>query len=282
MLLITGATGNVGRALVEELIGRDTKVRAVTRNPNKANLPEDAEVVAGDVTSPQTLADALTGVTTVFLNPATVGDSAAAFLAFAREHGVTRVVMLSSAAVRDELPQQTDPLAAWHKRIEDEVTSSGLDWTILRSFEFATNVVQQWADQIRYTGGVSEAYGKATTAPIHERDIAAVAAEVLISVEHVGHIYSLSGPESLTRIQMVKILADTIGRPIRFEEVSKEQALQDMTTHGLPSFIAESVLAMRAASVGHDAIVTPAVQELTGHPARTFGSWAADHATDFA
>ena len=281
MLLITGATGTIGRALVAEMASRDVKVRALTRNPGMVTMPVCVEVAAGDFTDIRTLADALTGVTSVFLNPAAVGEAAPEFLALARQHGVAKVVMLSSAAVRDDLPEQVDPLAGWHKRIEDAVTSSGAAWTILRCFEFASNVIQQWSGQIRYAGVVREPYGLATSSPIHERDVAAVAAEILLSDDHRGRTYPLTGPQSLTRLRMVEDIAQAIGRSVAFEEISPEQALRAMTENGLPFSIAESVLAMRAASVGHDAPVTPDAARLARRPMSTFAQWAIDHVRDF-
>jgi uncharacterized protein YbjT (DUF2867 family) len=282
VLLITGATGNVGRPLVAKLVESGAKVRAITRNPAGADLPAEVEVVAADLSSATDLGDIFAGVTAVFLNPSAIGESVGQFLAAARDNGVRRIVALSSAAIRDDVDQQDDPLASWHRGIEQAVTHSGMEWTFLRPFEFAMNVVQQWAPQIRYTGAVREAYGQASSAAIHESDIADVAAEALQSEEHVGRTYVLTGPQSLTREQMVAAVAEAIGRPVRFEQIPREAALQAMTQNGLPEPIAQSVLTLQERSVGHPAPVTPAVEEVTGHPARSFAEWAADHAQAFS
>jgi uncharacterized protein YbjT (DUF2867 family) len=281
VLLITGATGNVGRPLVAKLVESGAKVRAISRNPAEADLPADVEVIAVDLASDADLRDAFAGVTAVFLNPSAVRESLGQFLAAARDSGVRRVVALSSGAIRDDVDQQDDPLASWHRGIEQAVIHSGMEFTFLRPFEFAMNVVQQWSQQIRYTGMVREAYGEATSSVIHEGDIADVAAAALLSDEHVGRTYPLTGPQSQTREEMVAVLAEAIGRPVLFQQIPREAALQAMTQNGLPEPIAESVLNLREGSVGHPAPVTPTVEEITGHPARSFAEWASDHAQAF-
>jgi uncharacterized protein YbjT (DUF2867 family) len=278
VLLITGATGNVGRPLVAKLVESGAKVRAISRNPAEAGLPADVEVIGADLTPDADLSNVFAGVTAVFLNPSAVRDSLEQFLAAARDSGVRRVVALSSGSVNDDADQQDDPLAAWHRGIEQAVQHSGMEWTFLRPVEFATNMIQQWSPQIRYTGMVREAYGQATTSVIHERDIADVAAAALLSEEHVGRTYLLTGPESLTREQMVAAVAEAIGRPIPFQEIPRDAALQAMTQNGLAEPIAESVLKLQEHSVGQVAPVSPAVEEITGHPARSFAEWARDHA----
>jgi uncharacterized protein YbjT (DUF2867 family) len=280
VLLITGATGNVGRPLIAKLVESGAKVRAISRNPAGAELPADVEVIAADLASAsaEDLRDAFAGVTAVFLNPSAVRESLGEFLAAARDSGVRRVVALSSGAIRDDVDQQDDPLASWHRGIEQAVTHSGMEWTFLRPFEFAVNVIQQWSQQIRYTGMVREAYGQATSSVIHERDVADVAAAALLSEEHVGRTYVLTGPQSLTREQMVAAVAEAIGRPVQFQQIPREAALQAMTQNGLPEPIAESVLTLQEHSVGRAAAVSPAVEEITGHPARSFAEWASDHA----
>lgn len=280
MILVTGATGNVGRPLVAQLLEKQAHVRAVTRDPQAGRLPEGVDVAGADLRFPQGLAGSLDGVSAIFLNPAAIGESAIEFLALAVEHGVKRVVLLSSASVGDEPAREDDPLALWHQSIEDAVRASGLTWTILRPFEFATNVIPQWGPQIRQAGMVFEAYSQASTAVIHERDVAAVAAEVLLSDEHEGQTYLLTGPQSLTRAQMVAIIADTLGRPLTVQEVPREQALESMVKHAFPQPIAESILKLQQQSVGHDAYVSPAVEQITGRPALTFSEWARDHAAD--
>ncbi|MFJ9840731.1 NAD(P)H-binding protein [Kitasatospora sp. NPDC101155] len=282
MFLITGATGNVGRVLVDHLLEAGVPVRAVTRNPESSKLPANAEVVSGDPSSPESLSEALSAVSALFLNPAAVGGSTAKLLELARERGVKRVVMLSSDTVVDDAAEQSDSIAAWHKQIEETVAASGLEWTILRAGEFATNLLGLWAPQIRATGVVRAPYGQGTTAPIHERDIAATAVRALLTDDHLGETYSLTGPKSLTRIEMVEIIAQVLDRPVRFEELVPEQALQAILAQGTPKPIADSILALQAESVGRPAHVGTGVEAITGQPARPFAEWVADHAGAFA
>lgn len=282
MYLVTGATGTVGHVLVDCLLDEGAQVQAVTRAPATIRPRAGLQVVGADLNFPETVADALQGVRGVFLNPAAVSGSAAKLLELAGEHGVSQVVMLSAAAVRDGAVEQTGALASWHARIEKTVVASGLEWTILRPGEFATNLVQQWGPQLRYGNIVRGAYAESTAAVVHERDIAEVAGRALLSSQHRGATYLLTGPQSLTRAQMVAILAQVLGRAVRFEEVPREQELAALTGRGLPQPIAETVLNLREQSVGQEAFVSPAVKQVTGRPALSFARWVADHAADFA
>lgn len=283
MILVTGATGNVGRPLVDALLAAGQAVRAVTRDPAKAALPAGAEVVQADPSDPDTLAAALSGVTAVFLNPIALGEGTHRLLELAREAGVTRVVLLSSGAVQDEVSDHHNALADWHKAIEDAVTASGLSWTIVRPFEFAANCVGAWAQQIKYTGVVRGAYAKSTTSVIHERDVAEVAAKALTSGEHAGAVYLLTGPQSLTRAEMVTAIGQALGRDLPFEEIPREAAKQFILEGtGFPEDVVDTMLTLQEHSVGHDAFLSPQVEEILGRPALPFAQWAADHVADFS
>jgi uncharacterized protein YbjT (DUF2867 family) len=284
MFFVTGATGNVGRHVVESLLGAGAKVRALTRNPRAAGLPEGAEVVVGDLgQDPRLPATALEGVEAVFLNPAAVGGATAEFLELARRQGVRRVVVLSSASVQDGLERQHGPIAERHKLIEEVVEASGLEWTHLRPGEFAANALFQWAPQIRATGVVRGAYGMSAVAPIHERDIADVAVRALVDAPaHAGARYELSGPEPLTQYEKVRLIGEAVGRPLRFEEIPPEEARRAMVERGLPAEVADVLLGYQAATVERPGPVSPVVREVTGHPGRTFARWAAEHAAAFS
>jgi uncharacterized protein YbjT (DUF2867 family) len=174
VILVTGATGNVGRPVVAQLLRTGAIVRALARNPDSAGLPGGADVVRGDLSAPDTLDACLNEVDAVFLLwPGLTADCAPAVLDVISKHA-RRLVFLSSLGVRDDLEEQTDPINALHADIEHVIEQSGLEWTFLRPGGFATNTLW-WAPQIRADGVVRWVYGACARALIHERDIAAVA-----------------------------------------------------------------------------------------------------------
>lgn len=278
MYLVTGATGNVGRHVVDRLLAADRPVRALTRDPAAARLPAGAEVVGGDLTRPQTVEPALKGVTALFLFPSP--GTAGPVLDAAREQRVRRVVLLSSAAVEYASEGADNAIVASHKEIEHEVERSGLEWTFVRPCGFAANT-RQWAPQIRAGDVVRGPYAEAEMALIHERDIADVAARALLTDGHVGARYSLTGPESLTQAEQVRRIGEALGRPVRYEELSPRVAREQLIENRVPADFVDMLLAFQAGLVGVPTEISPTVEEVTGHPARTFDQWAADHVADF-
>lgn len=278
MILVTGATGNVGRHVVQQLLARGLKVRALARTPEKAGLPHAAEVVKGDLAQPETLTAALDGVRAVFLFA--VPGSGPAFVEAAHRAGVERVVLLSSNAVDDDAAEQANPIAAYHADLEAALRGSRLDWTFLRSGHMATNALP-WAAQTKAGDVVRGPYAGATSAPVHEADIAEVAVIALTAGGHASRIYELTGPESLTAAEQVALIGRALGRQLRYEEQAPEVAREQMSRF-IPPFIIDTLFDGWARSVGVPAAVHPTVEKLTGHPARTFGEWAADHFADFS
>jgi len=199
MILVTGATGNVGREVVNLLLDDSAKVVAVTRHPATAALPDGAHLVGGDPSRPQTLTSALRGVEAVSpraLGDATAGAATVELLKLAAEQGARRVVVLSAVTV--EYGGGYQRFADAFRAVEDAARASGLQWTILRSTDYSSNSLA-WAPQIRSTGVVYGAYGDGATSTIHERDVAAVSALALMDAAHAGHTYVLTGPQSLTQ-----------------------------------------------------------------------------------
>jgi len=279
-ILVTGATGNVGRQLVAQLRAAGHAVRALTRNPKSANLPGDVEVVAGDLSAPDTLDTCLDGIDDVFL--VWVAPFAAAGAAIDLIASRAKRVVLLSSPHRTDHPffQQPNALRAVHAGLEQLIEASGLRWTVLRPGVFALNCVFWWGPQIASGDVVRWAHADAETAPIHERDIAASAARVLCDEGHDGRDYVLTGPEPVTQRQQVEIIGDAIGRPLRFEEISEETARNQMLAT-MPPPIVDMLLRAYAAAVNRPAFVTSTVAELTGNTAATFRQWAGDHAQDF-
>ena len=229
--LVIGATGNIGREVVAQLIANGVRVRALSRNPDSANLPAQAEVVSGDLTIPATLDQPLDDVDAVFL--VWTGPATAVVPALMRIAGNVRRIVFLSAPHRTPHPffQQPNPVATLHAEIERLIEASGMHWTFLRPGMFAANARIWWAAKIRAGETVRWPYADAPTAPIHERDIAAVAARVLCEPGHHGKDYVLTGPESLTQFQQLSIIAEVIGRPLRFEEISPEEACRELVDY---------------------------------------------------
>ena len=277
-ILVTGATGNVGRQVVSQLLATDARVRALTRNPDAADLPPGVEVVRGDLTVPEALDGCLDGVDVVFLVWTAPADAAPAAVDRMARHA-RRIVFLSSPhQTPHPFFQQPNPFADATRGIERWIKASGLRWTFLRPGMFAANSLSWWAPQIRAGDVVRWPYAAAPTAPIHERDIAAVAVRALLEAGHDGAEHVLTGPQSLSQLEQVMTIGDVIGRPLRFEEMSPEEARREMLA---PASIVNMLLDAWAAAIGQPALVTSTVAEITGSPARTFRDWVTDHAEEF-
>jgi (4-alkanoyl-5-oxo-2,5-dihydrofuran-3-yl)methyl phosphate reductase len=284
MILVTGATGTVGRALLDVLATDhpDIPVRAMTRRPESADLPAHVEVVGGDLGDPASLGKALVGVDRVFLlssgpeGPAQDRNLVAA----AQEAGVSHIVKLSAINAGDDLAE--DPIAAWHREGEDAIRAGGIAWTFLRPNGFMSNALS-WAPTVASHDTVYHPYADGRLAPIDPRDIAGAAATVLTAPGHDGQAYPLSGPESLGPAAEVAILGEVLGRPVRYVEITPEESRRAMTDHGVPPVIADAVVAVQASSLrpGHDA-PDGALPGLLTTASRTFRDWAADNAAAFA
>jgi uncharacterized protein YbjT (DUF2867 family) len=280
-VLVTGATGRVGRAVVDLLLDAGVPVRALTRRSEAAaTLPANVEVVTGDLTVPESLDPALRGVSTVFLvwtaPPATVP----AVVERLATH-VRRVVFLSSPhQTPHPFFQQPNPMAVLHADIERLIAAAGLEWTIIRPGIFASNALFWWPRAIRADGVVRWPYGTAETAPVDDRDVAAVTARTLYQDGHAGGDYVLTGPESLSQAEQVSIIGDVLGRRITFEELSPDEFRRE-TEGSWPRPVVDMLLAAWGATMGRPAFVTSTVFDVLGSPPRSFRQWIADHATAF-
>jgi len=277
MVLVTGATGRVGRQVVAQLVDRGVGARAVTRDLAVANLPAAVDVVRGDLAEPRSLEPHLQGVESVFLlwpftSPAAAAELAPGLVEVLARH-VRRIVYLSAAAAAG----QQDSLWAAMERL---IQASGAAWTFLRPTGFAANTLM-WADQIRAGSVVRWPYGAATRSLIHEHDIAAVAVRALVDDRHTGMKYLLTGPEAITQAEQVRIIGEAMGREVRWEELAPDAARQQLlSAWGDPGFV-DSALASWAILVTRPEPVTATVAEVTGVPARTFDQWVLDHRDDF-
>lgn len=254
MFLVIGASGNVGRHVAADLPG---PLRRLARTAQPG-------FVQADLREPDSLIPALDSVERVFLvwpGPATPGIEAAVATIASR---VRRIVYLSAISAE----------SGFWGDVEKAITASGVEWTFLRGGGFATNTLG-WADMIKRDGVVRWPYGRAKRSLIHEKDLADAAVRALTTDEHVGATYDLTGPAALTQIEQVRQIGDAIGRDVRWEDVPPENA------RPMLGAFADSALAYWASLVEHPEPVTDGVPRITGHAARTFASWARDHAADF-
>lgn len=267
MILVIGATGKVGRHVVSGLLERDVEVRALARDPESARLPRGVDAVSADLTNPRSLAEHLSGVEAVFLVwpffSADGADEVVDMLA-----GEERRIVYLSAEAASKRPDSF--WAAVERAIEESATA----WTFLRPTGFAANTLM-WAKQIRESGVVRWPYGEASRSLIHEHDIAAVAIRTLTEDGHTGARYVLTGPEALTQIEQSHAIGEAIGRSVRWEELSREDAERQI--EGLP----DTALDTWASFVKTPEIVTSTVGEVTGKSAHRYSEWARDHAEDF-
>jgi uncharacterized protein YbjT (DUF2867 family) len=279
-ILVIGATGRVGREVVAQLRRASQPVRALTRRPAKSGLPADVDVAAGDLTVPESLESALDGVGAVFL-VWTAAFTTAPVVVARLARSVERVVLLSSPhQTPHPFFQQPNALAGSYARLERLIMDSPLTSTFVRPGMFASNSIGWWAPQIRAGDEVRWPYGAVETAPIDERDIAAVVVRALIDEGHAGGDYVVTGPESLSQADQVRTIGDALGRQLRFRELSPDEFRRE-TAGVFPAPAANMLLAAWGAGVGIPAYLTSVVAKVTGTPARPFAQWAADNVAAF-
>ncbi|HJT91938.1 MAG TPA: NAD(P)H-binding protein [Mycobacterium sp.] len=270
-ILVTGATGNVGRPLVARLVKAGAEVRAVTRNPDTAEFPDGVHVESS-------AADGLAGASAVFLNSRALGDELADVVSLARRAGVTRLVALSAINADDDFSRQPSRFRGdRNKEVEQLAVDSGLEWVSLRPTVFATNFVGMWSPQIKGGDVVSGPYASASTAPIAESDIAAVAAQALLTDDLVGQKIPLTGPAAFTNSELVEIIGSVLDRPLRYQEVAPEFVRERFIGVGFAAEFADAYIAFLAATTAKPALVTHEVEKILGRPAEPFAQWVADH-----
>ena len=280
-MLVTGATGRVGRMVIDQLTDAGVPVRALTRRTEAAaTLPRNVDVVTGDLTAPSSLDAALRGVAAVFLVWTAPPATAPAVIERLATHA-RRVVFLSSPhQTPHPFFQQPNPMAVLHADIERLIAAAGLESTIIRPGMFASNTLYWWASAIRADGVVRWPYGAAETAPVDDRDVAAVAARTLYQDGQGGRDYVLTGPESLSQREQVSIIGDVLGHPIRFSELTPAD-FRSETEGSWPRPVVDMLLAAWGATIGRPAFITSSVSDVVGSAPRTYRQWVADHVGAF-
>ncbi|MFF4775672.1 NAD(P)H-binding protein [Microtetraspora fusca] len=278
--LVFGATGNVGRGVVERLARAGAAVRATSRRPRIADLPTGVDVITPDLDAP----GALDGVDAAFLMWPFHSAEPARPLVDALKRHVRRVVFMTGGGVRLGLaPElQPTPVARWHATVEHLIEQSGMEWTVLSPSTFMANAVW-WSEQIKAGDTVRGAYGHLATVPIHEGDIAAVAVHALTEEGQAGRRHTLTGPEVLTQAEQVRVIGEAIGRPLRWQELTREEERARLLADpGFPDGFVDELLDGYATMVAAPPpVVTTTVRDITGTPATPLSAWAAEHAADF-
>jgi len=271
MIVVTGATGNVGRPLTQALAEMGQQVTAVSRHA--AAVPDGVRHVVADLAEPAGLEPALAGAKALFLllsgDLHAAGASPADIIGQAAASGVGRVVLLSSLGVATR-PFGTTRIAM--RALEDVLRESGLDWSILRPGGFASNALW-WAESVRARRVVAAPFGDVGVPIIDPADIAEVAAACLLEDRHTGGVYELTGPEVITPRQQTEAIAAALGLPVRFHELTREEAKAAMA-QSMPAELADDTLDILSSPSPAELRVSPDVQRVLGRAPRPFADWA--------
>lgn len=296
MILVTGATGNIGHALVDILVKQGAQVRAVVLKedmhtdghftpPNitqSSVFPNGVEVVAGNLAQPKTMPHLFDNIEAVFVNPRALGAAIDEFLQLAKAHGVHKVVTLSASNVDQAFSRQPSRLNGdRNKEVETAVMNSGMDWTALRSSYYAMNTIGTWAPQIKNGNLIKGSYATWENTPLDERDVAAVAAQALLHDKLIGKRPVLTGPQSLSQAEMVSIIGTVIGRELSYQELPPEIAKQGMLQAGFSAAFVDTFLDLQKQDAGKTSLISNEIEQILGRPPVSFAEWATRHSADF-
>lgn len=280
MIVVTGATGNVGSEIVAMLAASGHPVRAMTRRPGQVSLPEGVEAVYGDAADPASLDEAFRGADGAFLMSTQQMGTAPHpthginLAEAARRAGIRRLVQLSAFGVG------SNTLFRWYAEVETAVMDTGIDCTILKPGRFMSNALQ-WAPMIRRGNDVRIPFATTPTSSIDPADVATIAVAALTTGAHRNTTLQLSGPEVLAPAEELEILAHTLQRPLRLIELSIDEVKAGMRASGMPADVVDKMVA-NILETDDGAHVLPEMPVLLGRQPRTFAQWARNHASAFA
>lgn len=280
MIVVLGATGNVGRPLVRALAAAGEQVTAVSRGNSEVALPEGVRHRQADVTAPESLRSVLDGADALFLHDGGGGAhpfSPRDILDVAKAGGVARIVLLSSQGIGTR-PQSSSHGGVGRSR-EDAVRQSGMDWTILRPGGFNSNAYA-WVESVRAQRTVAAPFGGVGLTTIDPADIAEVAAAALREDGHAGQVYELTGPALTTPRQRAEAIGDALGEPIRFIEQTREEARAQMLQF-MPEIVVETTLDILGEPNPAEQRISPDVERVLGRAPRTFADWVQRHIAAF-
>jgi uncharacterized protein YbjT (DUF2867 family) len=275
MYFATGATGNVGGAVVQALVERGLPVRALVRDASRAALSEGAVAAVADLNDPDSLVPWLEGVEAAFMLPGY--PDMPGLYARLRDAGVKRVVQLSGSSAGSG--DTSNAVTAMMEGSEAAARESGLSWTFLRPSAFMSNTLR-WLPELQSGDVVRAPWGDISLACIDATDIAAVAVEAMTDDAHSGAVYRLTGPRAMLPAEQLEIIGRVLGRPLRFEGLTLEETraqleatMPEKYVHAFWDFYVNGAL--------DESVVLPTVEDVLGRPARTFEQWAEAHADDF-
>jgi uncharacterized protein YbjT (DUF2867 family) len=283
MIVVTGATGNVGSSVVRSLLEHGEKVRAFVRDPEKARrmLGEDVELSIGDFDDARSVAEALNGGKRVFLSSGEGPDKVRwekAVIDAAAEAGVGLVVRASTMGA----DAGSFSSLAWHGELEDTLKASGVPWTILQSNWYMTNLLPN-AGQIAATGKIFMPAGDARIGMVDPADTGRVGAAVVASDGHEGKTYTVTGPAGVGFAQVAEALSAATGRTIEYVDVPPEAAKKAMAAAGLPDWLPDFLDRLFARfRAGEFGDVADTVERLTGSPSTPIEEFARKHAAAFS
>lgn len=276
-IVVTGATGNVGRPLVALLVDAGVEVRAVTRDPAGAHLPDGVQVI-------DSVRGALRGASAVFLNSRALAADLEQVITDARDAGsVTRLVALSAGNADDDVVRQPSRFRGdRNKEVEQLAVDSGLAWVSLRPAVFASTSGDMWSAQLRAGDVVSGPFADASFAPIVDADISAVAVQALLGGHLDGRRIPLTGPQAFTVAEQVAVLGEVLGRRLRYQQVDPELIRSRLVDSGVTPEFADAYIALQAAASTQPAAVTRDVEAIVGRPATPYARWVETHRNVFS
>jgi uncharacterized protein YbjT (DUF2867 family) len=278
-ILVTGATGNVGSAVLGNLGTTDGNLRALAHDESSARSLQDrgVEAVVGDFLEPETLCPALEGVSTVLLitpiHPEQVTQASNVIRAAKESGNDPRIVRLSVHQASHEAPSRN---SRQHAEIEDELRLSGLAYTLLRPTTFMQNTLAT-ARTVASEGRIYQPFKDGKLGMIDARDIGEVAAKVLTEEGHEGEVYTLTGPAAISFYDIADTLSEILGKEVSYINIPLEKAKEAMLNMGLSEWRAEVLIEYaKAHSEGYSNFTTEDVEQLTGHPATSYKKFATD------
>ncbi|MFJ4667630.1 SDR family oxidoreductase [Kitasatospora purpeofusca] len=278
MIVVTGATGNIGRPLTRALAEAGERVTAVSRGPGP--VPDGVRRLTADLAEPASLEGVLTEAKALFLllsgdlhGP---GGAPAELVRRAASAGVRRIVLLSTQGV---VTRPFGPTRIAMRALEDLVRASVPEWAIVRPGGFASNTLW-WAESIRTGRLVAAPFGDVATPVVDPADIAEVAAACLLEDRHLGGAYELTGPEVISPRGQTAALSTALGVPLRFHELTRAEAGAGMA-RSMPVELADDTLDILGAPSAAELRIGPGVREVLGRDPRTFADWAARHVDAF-